>query len=81
MTEQKQIQLVFMRMRIRSLASLGGLSIRIAMSYGVVHRHGSDPVLLWLWHRPAAVALIRFLAWKFPYASGVALKRKKQKLE
>ena len=30
----------------------------IAMDYGVVHRDSSDLVLLWLWHRPAAVALI-----------------------
>ena len=27
-----------------------------------------DPVLLWLWHRPAAAALILPLAWEFPYA-------------
>ena len=25
---------------------------------GVGHRNGSDPVLLWVWHRPAAAALI-----------------------
>ena len=36
-----------------------------------------DPVLRWLWHRPAAAALIRTLAWELPYATGVALKRKK----
>ena len=36
-----------------------------------------DPVLLWLWCRLAAVALIRPLAWKPPYAKGVALKRQK----
>ena len=29
-----------------------------AVSCGVGHRYSSDPVLLWLWHRPAAVALI-----------------------
>ena len=29
------------------------------MSCGVGHRLGLDLVLLWLWHRPAAVALIR----------------------
>ena len=29
-----------------------------------------DPVLLWLWCRPAAVALIRPLAWEPPYAMG-----------
>ena len=28
----------------------------VAVSCGVGHRHGSDPLLLWLWHRPAAVA-------------------------
>ena len=28
------------------------------MSYSVEHRHGSDPVLLWLWHRLSAVTLI-----------------------
>ncbi|MDD0637218.1 hypothetical protein PS027_23690, partial [Shigella sonnei] len=34
-----------------------------------------DPVLLWLWHRPAAVALIQPLACEPPYALGVTLKR------
>ena len=36
-----------------------------------------DPTWLWLWCRPAAVALIRPLAWELPYAMGVALKSKK----
>ena len=31
---------------------------------------GSDPVLLWLWLRPEATALIRRLAWEPPYAAG-----------
>ena len=35
------------------------------------------PALLWLWYRPAAAALIRPLAWELPYATGVALKGKK----
>ena len=35
-------------------------------------RHGSDPELLWLWHRPAATALTRPLAWEPPYAAGAA---------
>ena len=34
--------------------------------------------MLWLWHRPAATALIRPLAWEPPYAEGAALKRKKK---
>ena len=38
----------------------------------------SDPMLLWLWLRPAATALNRPLAWELPYATGVALKDKKQ---
>jgi len=38
--------------------------------------------LLWLWHRPAATALIRPLAWESPYAMGAALeKAKRQKKE
>ena len=48
------------------------------MSCGVCGRRGSDLVLLWLWCRPATVALIRPPAWQPPYASGVALKIKKK---
>ena len=33
--------------------------------------------LLWLWHRPAVVALIRPLAWEPPYATGGALEKAK----
>ena len=40
---------------------------------------GLDLVLLWLWHRPAAAALIQPLAKEFPCAIGAALKRKKEK--
>ena len=39
-------------------------------SCGVGCRRGSDPALLWLWHRPAATAPIRPLAWEPPYATG-----------
>ena len=38
-----------------------------------------DPVLLWLWRRPAATAPIQPLAWEPLYAGGVALKRQKEK--
>ena len=48
-----RIQLVPIRMCVQSLASLS-----VAVSCGVSHRLGSDPVLLWLSCRPAAVALI-----------------------
>ena len=50
------------------------------MSCGVGRRHSSDPEWLWLWHRSAAVALIRPLAWAIPYAAGVALERQKDKV-
>ena len=49
------------------------------LSCGVGHRHGSDLVLLWHWHRPAATAPIRPLAWEPSYAAGVALKGQKTK--
>ena len=49
------------------------------MSCGIGHRHGSDLVLLWLWCRPAAIALIQPLPWEPPYAMGVALKDKIKK--
>ena len=49
------------------------------MSCGVGRRHGSDLALLWLWHRPVAIAQIRPLAWEPPYATGVALKSKNKK--
>ena len=44
------------------------------VSCGVGHGRGSDPTLLWLWHRPAATAPIGPLAWDPPYATGAALK-------
>ena len=52
------------------------------MSCVVGRRRGLDPMLLWLWHRPAAAALIWPLAWELPYAVGVAqemAKRPKKK--
>ena len=49
------------------------------MSCGVGRRHSSDPALLWLWRRPAAVAQIQPLAWETPYAAGAALKSGKKK--
>ena len=38
-----------------------------------------DLVLLWLWCRPATVALILPLAWGHPYAVGEALEKTKKK--
>ena len=48
------------------------------MSCGVGYRPGSDPVLLWLWYRLAAIAPIRPLAWEPPYASAAALEKAKR---
>ena len=49
------------------------------MSCGVGRRRSSDPMLLWLWCRLAAIALIQPLAWELPHVEGVALKRQKKK--
>ena len=46
------------------------------MSCGTGCRRGSDPTLLW--HRPAATAPIRPLAWKPPHATGAAQKMAKR---
>ena len=48
------------------------------MSCDVGHRCGLDLALLWLWHRLAAVAPTKALAWEPPYAEGVALETNKQ---
>ena len=50
----------------------------MAVSCGVGHRCGLDPVLQWLWGRPAAAGPIQPLAWELPYATGAALKRPKK---
>ena len=47
------------------------------MSCGVGQRQGSEPKLLWLWHRPAAAALTGPLVWEPPYVQGTALERPK----
>ena len=49
------------------------------MSCDVGRRHGLDPMLLWLWHRPVAIALIQPLLWETPYVMSVALKRQRKK--
>ena len=64
-------------MLVLSLASISGLGIGIAMSWGVGHRHASDLALLGLWCRPAATAPFGPLAWEPPYA-GAALRSKTQ---
>ena len=50
-----------------------------SVSCGVGCRRGLDPMLLWPWRRPAAIAPIHPLAWEPPYAVGIALKRQQSK--
>ena len=56
-----------------------GYGSSIAVSCGVARRCHLDPMLLWLWCRPVATALIGPLAWEPPHAVGAALKSQKEK--
>ena len=79
--QQKWIWLGTTRLWVRSLALLSGLRIcHCAVSCGVDRRRNSDPAFLWLWCRPAAVAPTGSLALEPPYAMGLALKSKINKL-
>ena len=52
------------------------------MSCGIGFRNcsvGWDRMLLWVWHRPAALALIRPLAWELTDTVGETLKNVKKK--
>ena len=51
----------------------------VATSCGVVHRCGLDLVMLRLWCRPVAAALIWPQAWELPCATGATVKRKEKK--
>ena len=68
------------RMQVQSLASLTGLRIWRChkLQYTSQMRLGSG-VTMAVAYRLAAAALIQLLGWEFPYAAGVALKRKKIK--
>ena len=79
MARWKRIQLGTMKLQVQSLALLSGLRVWHCRSCGVGHRCGLDLALLWLWHKPAATALFRPLAWEPPFATGAALKGQKQK--
>ena len=56
--------------------SIPGLAQWVKHCCGVGRRLCSDPVLLWLWRRPAATVLIRPLAWEPTCAATAALKKK-----
>ena len=49
------------------------------MSYGVGHRLGLDPALLWLWCRPTAMALIQPEVWELHMPQVQPYKAKKEK--
>ena len=61
------------------MTSSVGQESGVAVSCAIGCRCHLDPVLLWLWHRLAAVAPIPPLAWELTYATSVALKSKKKK--
>ena len=67
-----------MRLQVRSLAYAQWVKDLALPSCGVDHRPGSDPELLWLWHRPAATVPIRPLAWEPPYVSETVLEKAKR---
>ena len=47
------------------------------MRCGIGRRRGLDPMLLWLWHRLLATALIQPIPWEPRYAAGVVLEKKR----
>ena len=51
----------------------------VAVSCVVCCRCSLDLTLLWPWHRQAAVAPIRHLAWEHRHATSATLKKKRQK--
>ena len=73
-------RLVYVRMWVRSLASLRGLRIQCCRKLWYRSQKCSDLALLWLWHRSVATALTGPLAWKLPYVMGAALKKEKKNL-
>ena len=46
------------------------------MNFSRGHRFGKDPMLLWLWCRLSAAAMIQPLAQELPYVMGTTLKSK-----
>ena len=80
MAQRKRTRLASTRRQVRSLACWEGGGSGVAVSWGVGGRRGLHLAWLWLWWRPAAVALIGPLAWEPPYAAGAALKDQKTKV-
>ena len=78
MAQQKWIRLGTMRLQVQSLAFLSGLRIWRCCELWCRSQTRLDPMLLWLWRRPAATPQIRPLAWEPPYAMGAALEKTKK---
>ena len=68
---EKMSSILGLTQRVKGLALL--------KAYSIGCRCSLDLLLLWLWHRLEAAALIGPLAWELPYIVGAALKRKKKK--
>ena len=75
----KRIQLVSLRMWIRSLASISGLRIQRCSELWCRSKMRLGSGIVLLWHRPAAAAPIQSLAWEFPHVASAALKSKEKK--
>ena len=71
--------LVSLRTRVWSPASLSGLGIWPCRELWYRLQTWLGLMLLWLWNRLTAVALILPLAWELSYTVGVALKNKQTK--
>ena len=67
-------------MQVQILALFSGLRFSVATRCGIGLRCGSDLALLWLWHRPAAAALIRPLAKELPHAQVQPQKEKENSI-
>ena len=80
MAQRLANRLASMRTQVQSLGLAQWVKdLALPMSHGVGHRRSSNPALLWLWCRQAAVALVRPLVWEPPYATDAALKKKAKK--
>ena len=62
----------------QQIKNLTSIHEAVALIPGLTH-WTKDLALPWLWHRLAAAALVRSLAWELPYATGAALKKEKKK--
>ena len=73
-------QLIFIRIRVKSLASISGLRTRRCCKLQHRSQVQLNLALLWLWWcEPAAVAPIQPLVWEVPYAAKYLPKKQKKK--